>query len=77
MLYIEREVGGSLVINTDIWVKVVSVSESGMVKLAFDAPKDVPIDRQEVHERKMNESNEIKPQSKGPKIIYKRSKLAA
>lgn len=47
MLILQRKAGESLFIGKDICVSVVSI-ESGRVRLAIDAPQDVPILRSEL-----------------------------
>jgi carbon storage regulator len=48
MLVLEREIGESLVIGSDIEVKVVRV-RGAKVTLGITAPKQVPVDRLEIH----------------------------
>ncbi len=50
MLSLGRNPGEYLVIGKDIIIQVVSVD--GALRLAIDAPKDVPIIRGEVYEKK-------------------------
>ncbi len=52
-LVVSRNVGESVVIADDIIVTVVEV-KSGKCRLHFAAPRDIPIDRMEVHEAKKN-----------------------
>lgn len=54
MLIMARRNQEAIVINGDITVKVLSVRD-GEVKLGVDAPKDVRVDREEVHIRRLNE----------------------
>ncbi|MHB8727623.1 MAG: carbon storage regulator CsrA [Sulfuricaulis sp.] len=51
MLILTRKVGQSLVINGDTEVKVLGITGL-QVRLGIEAPDDVSVDRQEVHERK-------------------------
>jgi carbon storage regulator len=53
MLVLGRKPGEYVVIDDKIIVKVVK-SEAGDLRLAIDAPKDVPIVRGEVYERNKN-----------------------
>lgn len=51
MLVLSRNVGQSIIIGK---VTVTSVcARTGQVKLAIDAPRDVSIDREEIHFKKM------------------------
>jgi carbon storage regulator len=52
MLVLTRKQGEDVVINNDITVTVVSI-EGGRVRLGITAPRDVPVDRGEVHKRKV------------------------
>ena len=49
MLVLSRKVGESIVINNNLVVTVVAV-ERGKVRLGIEAPKDVSINRKEVHD---------------------------
>lgn len=51
MLVLSRKVGEVIRINDDVSVEVVAI-RGGKVRLAVTAPKDVPIFRQEVFEKK-------------------------
>ncbi len=50
MLVFSRKPGESVVIGNGITVTVVAV-ENGRVKLGFNAPKELPIHRTELHQR--------------------------
>jgi carbon storage regulator CsrA len=52
MLVLTRHSGESIVINGNIRLKVVEV-KGDRVRLGIDAPPHVLVDRQEVHERRM------------------------
>ena len=52
MLVLTRHFGESIVINGNIRLKVVEV-KGDRVRLGIDAPPHVLVDRQEVHERRM------------------------
>ena len=54
MLVLTRKVGEKLVIGSTIRISVVSIGP-GRVKLGIEAPADVTIDREEIHERKQFE----------------------
>jgi carbon storage regulator len=51
MLVLTRKVGEVIVIGGGIRIKVVGLL-SGKVRLGIDAPGDVAVDRQEVHDRR-------------------------
>jgi carbon storage regulator len=54
MLVLTRKPGEQLVIGNNIRVTIVSVGP-GRVKIGIEAPPDVRIDRQEIHERILHE----------------------
>lgn len=47
MLILTRKIGEAIVLNDEITVRVVEISK-GIVKLGFDAPKDMLILREEL-----------------------------
>ena len=49
MLVLSRKLGEKIAIGENITVTIVEVG-SGRVRLGIDAPKEVPVHRQEVHE---------------------------
>jgi len=51
MLVLSRKNGESVIINENVRVTVVSV-QGNKVRLAIDAPRDVQVDRAEVHARR-------------------------
>jgi carbon storage regulator len=51
MLVLSRQIGQEIVIAGSVRVRVVSV-QGNKVRLAVDAPPEVTVDRQEVHERR-------------------------
>ena len=51
MLVLTRKVGEELVIGDNITVKIVEIT-SGKVRIAIDAPREVKVDRKEVHDKK-------------------------
>lgn len=55
MLVLTRKPGEQIIIGNTIRVTVVSVGH-GRVKIGVEAPPNVSIDRQEVHDRKAQES---------------------
>ena len=54
MLVLGRKIGEKIVIGNDITVTVVEI-KGGRVKLGFEGPKDIPINRAEVHQRMEHE----------------------
>lgn len=50
MLILTRRINERLIIGDDIIVSVLSVQKS-QVRIGIDAPKDLPIHREEVYER--------------------------
>jgi carbon storage regulator len=48
MLVLSRKISESIIINENVRVTVVSV-QGNRVRLAIDAPRDVQVDRAEVH----------------------------
>lgn len=50
MLILTRRVGETLVIGDGITVTVLAV-KGGQVRLGVNAPKDVPVNRAEIHQR--------------------------
>ena len=50
MLVLSRKRGEEIVIGDDVTVTVLEV-HGGQVKLGFNAPAEVPIHREEVHQR--------------------------
>ena len=50
MLILTRKVGETIVINDNIRVTVLSV-KGNQIRLGVEAPEDVPVHRQEIHER--------------------------
>jgi carbon storage regulator len=51
MLVLSRKIGEAIVLNGNIALKVTDVG-GGQVRLGFSAPRDVSIDRAEVHAAK-------------------------
>jgi carbon storage regulator CsrA len=52
MLVLGRLVNQAVKIGSDIVVRVLEISPSGQVKLGFEAPREIPIIRTELEERK-------------------------
>lgn len=55
MLILTRRAGEAVIIteNEDVIMRVISIHK-GVVKIAFDAPPHIKIDREEIYERKKN-----------------------
>ena len=58
MLVLSRKIGERIVIGPDVVVTVVEIKHD-RVRLAFEAPRHVRIDRQEVYLRIQDESREL------------------
>jgi carbon storage regulator len=69
MLILSRKPGESIVIDGRITVKIIRL-EGDMVKLGIDAPKEVPVHRQEVYDEIQNSNREAltDPQPKVPRL---------
>jgi carbon storage regulator len=52
MLVLTRREGEKILIGDNIEIKIVSIG-AGMVRIGFDAPSDLPIDREEVRKSKL------------------------
>lgn len=50
MLILTRRIGETVLINDDIYITVLGV-KGNQVRLGFDAPQDVVIHRQEIHQK--------------------------
>ncbi|MBN9229564.1 MAG: carbon storage regulator CsrA [Legionella sp.] len=50
MLILTRRIGETVLINDDIYITVLGV-KGNQVRLGFDAPQDVIIHRQEIHQK--------------------------
>jgi carbon storage regulator len=55
MLVLTRRVGESIVIANDVRITVVALG-NGRVKIGIEAPHGIPVDRAEIHERKVAEA---------------------
>jgi carbon storage regulator len=51
MLVLTRRLGETIVINGDIHITVVAI-QGDRIRLGVTAPRDVPVDRKEIHERR-------------------------
>jgi len=57
MLVLTRKVNEEIVIGNDIHVIIVAI-QGEKVRLGISAPKEVPVDRQEIHELRKNSCGE-------------------
>jgi carbon storage regulator len=57
MMVLSRKVGEEIVIGDKIHIAVVAI-EGDQVRIGISAPKDVVVDRQEVHEKRKNSFSE-------------------
>jgi carbon storage regulator len=65
MLVLTRKKNESIVIRDDIVIMVIEI-RGDKVRLGFDAPKDVPIHRQEVYEAIKRENEQVENQDSRP-----------
>jgi carbon storage regulator len=56
MLILSRTSGESITIGDDIKITVLS-SHRGTVRVGIDAPRDIPVHREEVHDRIQEQSS--------------------
>ena len=54
MLILTRKVGEKLIIGDDISVAVVGL-KGGQVRMGINAPREVPVNREEIHQRIVEE----------------------
>ncbi len=60
MLILSRRIGESVVIGEDIYCTLLGV-QGGQVRLGFDAPTEIPVNRNEIHERIIQDRQYAKP----------------
>jgi carbon storage regulator len=58
MLILSRNVNESIVIGENVIIKVLAVTGK-QVRIGIDAPKDVPVNRQEIHDRMVKDGKVI------------------
>lgn len=68
MLVLARKVGERVIIADEIVVQVLNVSHDGKVRLAFSAPDDIRIDREEVHKLRQQQFEEEKERLRGATV---------
>lgn len=54
MLILTRNVSETIVINEDVRVTIMS-ARGGQIKVGIEAPEGIPVDREEIHLKKMAE----------------------
>ena len=57
MLILSRKIGESIIINGGIEIKVLDI-QGNYMKLGIKAPKHIPVDRKEIHDRKTSADSE-------------------
>ena len=55
MLVLTRKLGESIIIGHDIRVTIIDLGQ-GRVKIGVQAPDNISVDREEVHDKKSNQS---------------------
>ena len=55
MLILGRKEGESIIIGNDIKIKILEIKR-GQVKLAIEAPKEIPVYREEIYEKIRHEN---------------------
>lgn len=72
MLILARKIGEGVVLNENVTVRIVDISK-GIVKLGFDAPKDMLILREELQQA-VKETNTLASQSVSDGSLFDLSK---
>lgn len=55
MLILTRRKGETIIINGNIKITLVDILPNRVLRIGIDAPKDIIIDREEIHERRIAE----------------------
>jgi len=59
MLILTRKAGEAIIINSDVKVTVLSV-EGNQIRLGINAPKEIAVHREEIHNRILAEKSQLK-----------------
>ena len=60
MLILTRRVGETLMVGDEVSITVLGV-KGNQVRIGINAPKDVPVHREEIYQRIKNEENSSEP----------------
>lgn len=55
MLILSRDTGQSIIINNNVKITILS-KNSDKVRVGIEAPKEISVDREEVHQRKLQQA---------------------
>ena len=58
MLILTRQIGESIMIGDDVIITVLGI-RGEQVRIGIDAPRDVPVHREEIYERIQQEESEV------------------
>lgn len=61
MLVLKRRFGEAITIGDNILVRVVAL-EHGFVRLAIEAPRDMPVDREEISQKRKERDAKREPE---------------
>jgi carbon storage regulator len=75
MLVLTRRIGESIRIGDDIVIRVIEL-QRGQVRLAIEAPRQIPVHREEVYEQVQEENRRAAAAAKGvdPASVWKRAR---
>jgi len=74
MLVLTRKVGEEIVIGDNIHIAVVAI-QGEKVRIGISAPKDVVVDRQEIHEKRKNGLKKELPLTPAPTSLSETLRL--